>query len=251
MMSIATPLAGGGRKVPGASSFATAPLRTRSKQGLKKVLFQLAGVVRRLGGPAPNSVLLTFDDGPHPDVTPYVLDQLRAFKARAVFFVVGERVGQHPEVVRRIVSEGHLLGNHTYWHRSYGLGQVAAVRRDIRRCQEIVHDVTGHRPFLFRPPRGKITLGNLLAPPLLQLRTIYWSVDPADYRLRAREEAVVRGQQLAESVRGRDIVLLHDANPCVRTVLEVLLERLVDRGLELHKGLTYLSRVFGPPGRPA
>jgi len=111
-------------------------------------------IVDRLPAGAPR-IALTFDDGPDPDVTPRILDVLRAHGARATFFVLGERVEQHPEVVRRIRDEGHAIGTHTQHHRlRFHFGSAAYVAREIEDAIHAVAAVTGTPPTLFRPPQG-------------------------------------------------------------------------------------------------
>ena len=86
------------------------------KSTAKRALLRAASVTSRLDRKAGNSVLLTFDDGPHPEVTPAVLDLLKQYDARAVFFVVGNRIPLAPWVLRQILDGGHQIGNHTYYH---------------------------------------------------------------------------------------------------------------------------------------
>src|SRR5204862_7283673 len=111
-------------------------------------------VVDRLPATTPQ-IALTFDDGPDPDVTPRVLDVLRAHGAKATFFVLGERAARFPDVVRRIRDEGHALGTHTQHHRlRFHFGSAAYVAREITDAIDAVSAITSTRPTLFRPPQG-------------------------------------------------------------------------------------------------
>ena len=118
---------------------------------------------RAPGSAAPGSaatgsqprVALTFDDGPTPDSTPAVLDALRDLDAPATFFVVGVNADRHPDLLRRIDAEGHLVGNHTLDHSRQGLwGRHVYWRRQMEETGDIIYDLIGKRPALFRPPMG-------------------------------------------------------------------------------------------------
>lgn len=100
-------------------------------------------------------VSLTFDDGPHPDATPAILDELGALGARAAFFVIGRQVERWPDLVRRMDAEGHLVCNHTFTHSPMcGFSWRRAWEDQLRRADDAVERVIGQRPALFRPPMG-------------------------------------------------------------------------------------------------
>lgn len=206
------------------------------REAIKRLVFRGLGMRQRLRGDASGSVLLTFDDGPEPAVTPAVLDRLAGYGARAVFFVVGERATSHPSILRRILTEGHVIGNHTFTHHRHRFGAVGPYVRDVRQCQDAVAEATGYAPRLFRPPHGRITLGSVVGPRVCRLSTVHWSLDPRDYRLKSVEEAAGAGQALGGAAAGGDIVLLHDINPHLLTLLDVLLPRLASRGFDLARG---------------
>ena len=189
----------------------------------------------------PGAVLLTFDDGPDPEVTSAVLDRLRAFGARAIFFVVGSRLGKAPHLLARILKEGHLLGNHTFAHRLDRDPGPIAYYRDVQQCQRAIQELTGQQPRLFRAPMGRSSAGALLAPRLLNLKQVLWSADSADWRLRSREAALECAARLCTTVVPGDIVLLHDDNPWVVTVLDELLPHLRSQGVDLTNGVTAVS----------
>ena len=108
-----------------------------------------------------DSVLLTFDDGPHPEVTPAVLDRLRKYGARALFFVVGSRISKAPHLLERILAEGHVIGNHSYEHRLEKDPRLISYLSDVRRCQRLLMNMTGVAPKHFRAPMGRQTAGAL------------------------------------------------------------------------------------------
>jgi peptidoglycan/xylan/chitin deacetylase (PgdA/CDA1 family) len=204
----------------------------------KHSLFRAIGVTSELDRSAGESVLLTFDDGPHPETTPRVLDCLADYGARAVFFVVGNRVPLAPWVLGEIVARGHLIGNHTFAHSA---NQKARQYTDeIQRCQDVVQQLTGTSPVLFRPPQGKVSVAGVLAARRLGLKTVHWSASNSDWALRDHGSAVTCGEQLRQVVGPRDIVLLHDEQPWVLTVLDILLPHLASQGIDLRRGVDSL-----------
>jgi peptidoglycan/xylan/chitin deacetylase (PgdA/CDA1 family) len=205
----------------------------RGKTSAKHALLRACAAVHTLRRQGGREVLLTFDDGPHPEVTAGVLDRLKLFGARAAFFVVGNRIPRAPHLLRRALAEGHLIGNHSFAHHLDRPPWLVPYVKDLARCQRAIEAITGQRPRLFRPPLGRISVASLLAPRCLGLRAVYWSVDPRDWRLRDPGEARACGERLTAAVSPGDIILLHDDNPCVLSVLDALLPSLVSQGYDL------------------
>lgn len=231
-------------KVTSSDTVAIASTLQRRRRSLlraaaRKWVLAAFGVRERLAD--CDGLLLTFDDGPDPEVTPAVLDLLAKYNARAVFFVVGNRIPRAPHMLSRILAEGHVIGNHTYEHPLDHVPPLTEYYRDVRECQEVLESLTGQRPTLFRPPLGSVTLGSLLAPRLMGLRTLLWSIDVDDWKLRRDADAVHAGNRLAASAGPGDIVLLHDDNPCVVTLLDTALLRLRERQLTLDKGFVAMN----------
>ncbi len=165
-------------------------------------------VVDRLPATAPH-VALTFDDGPDPDVTPRVLDVLRAHGAKATFFVLGERAARFPDVVRRIREEGHAIGTHTQHHAlRFHFGSAAYVSREIEDAIAAVSAITNARPQLFRPPQG------LRTPPFTSgwrqtrgLTCVTWTVRGLDSRPTTADRIVAR---IEPALAPGAIITLHD-----------------------------------------
>lgn len=178
--------------------------------------------VTRLPGDA---LALTIDDGPDPEVTPQVLDLLRREGVKATFFLIARRAEQHPALVRRIVAEGHALGNHSFKHRhDFSLLGPRGFATEIERAQAVFERLVGQRPAWFRAPAG---LRNPFLDPVLHrlgLTLVSWTRRGFDTR--ERDPAVVLAR-LTRGLRGGDILLLHDGH-CARdatgrpVVLEVL-----------------------------
>ncbi|MEX2188679.1 MAG: polysaccharide deacetylase family protein [Pirellulales bacterium] len=180
-------------------------------------------------------MLLTFDDGPHPQITPAVLECLARFEARALFFVVGNRIDRAPDLLARILERGHLLGNHSFAHpldRKMSLREYAA---DLVRAQEEIHRRCGHRPLFHRPPLGRLSPATLLPPLRLGLTTVHWSRSSEDWRLRHQPDTIQAVRQaasnLGSTVQPRDIVLFHDESEPTVALLHQLLPTLRERGL--------------------
>jgi len=177
---------------------------------------------------ASAQLALTFDDGPDPEVTPRVLDQLDAAGARATFFVIGERVLAAPALAREIVARGHALGNHSAVHRhNFSLLGRAGIEREIDRAQRILADVTGVRAHCFRAPAG---LRNALLDAVLhrlELHLVSWTRRGFDTRDGDADRVLARLTGRTQLLSGRDILLLHDGHAArtpraVPVVLEVL-----------------------------
>lgn len=170
---------------------------------------------------ADRALYLTFDDGPDPAYTPRLLDLLAANDARASFFLLGEEVERHPRIVERMVSDGHLLGNHSWNHPNFTridwreqLGQIEATDRLLERFD-------GRSEHLFRPPSGHFT-PSLVARFAWRRRGIaYWSYDSLDYQRRPAEAMV--GTFRSDPPRAGDVVLMHDDSEATLRVLERML----------------------------
>jgi peptidoglycan/xylan/chitin deacetylase (PgdA/CDA1 family) len=159
---------------------------------------------------AGGGVLLTFDDGPHPDGTPAVLSELDRVGASAVFFVSGEQVERHPELVREIADAGHELGLHGYRHqtrRQWSRGLLAA---DTHRALNAVTAAAGIEPRLYRPPHGVFSLAGLRLIRELGLQPLLWSKWGRDWERRATPETIAA--RVTAGLEAGDVVLLHDAD---------------------------------------
>lgn len=178
-------------------------------------------------------VALTFDDGPDPDATPALLDLLGRAGVRATFFCVGERVARHPELVRLIASEGHLIGNHSWaHHRGTNLFSLARLREDLQRAQTEIARVTGKSPEFFRPPMGLTNPRIFRVVRELDLTVIGWSARGFDQREPSPERIVGR---LMRGLKPGAILLLHDAGvpgERLRRVVELLIDKLKAHGYQ-------------------
>ena len=169
---------------------------------------------------AGSDVWLTFDDGPHSEHTPAVLDRLAAFDVRAAFFLVGKRIAD-PALVKRITAAGHTLGNHTFAHTVPRWRDIQEPRADVRKCQQLVPDA-----ILFRPPLGKLRPGSWFAAKRLGLECVHWSLDSGDWQCRSEADAIQCAREVLELVRPGDIVLFHDDHRWIAPILDVVLPAL-------------------------
>jgi peptidoglycan/xylan/chitin deacetylase (PgdA/CDA1 family) len=190
---------------------------------------QLAGELVRRVDTSDSVVALTFDDGPIPSYTDSVLATLAEFDVPATFFMVGSAIERNPEVVRRVVAQGHELGNHSYTHRQLVLKLPATIAMEIETTDSLIH-ATGQTGEIFvRPPYGK----RLLTLPLYLARRgrpiVLWDLEPDTYRTRADGMT----QYVLERVQPGSIILLHVEIPSRRegrAALQTLVPELQSRG---------------------
>lgn len=162
----------------------------------------------RSGPRTSRTVSLTFDDGPHPENTPRILDVLKRHGAVATFFVVGERARKHPELVRRIVSGGHDIGGHSYFHRDPASTSARELCDEARKTDEVLRQIVGSSSKLFRPPFGKLSAEKLLRLWLDGRNVALWNRDPKDFAMSDADQLCDWLE--ANPLRGGDVVLLHD-----------------------------------------
>jgi peptidoglycan/xylan/chitin deacetylase (PgdA/CDA1 family) len=191
-----------------------------------------------VNGPArANSICITFDDGPHPEHTPRVLDALKEAGAVATFFVLGAQVERHPDIVRRIAAEGHALGHHSFTHSPPPETSARQLLDEVQRTRDLLCSLVGQAPVLFRPPHGKLTVRKLAGLWRAGLSVVLWNVDPRDYARRSEDE--VRVWFRTHPPRAGDIVLLHDTQPHTPGVVGDLVALARERRLALTTPLNW------------
>lgn len=165
-------------------------------------------VISRAAGAGAPHVALTFDDGPTPGSTDRILDVLGEAGVRAAFFVVGRNAARWPQIVRRMDAEGHVVGNHTWDHAHFGVFRRAAYwDRQVARTNDIIIEIIGRRPALFRPPMGIKTPHIAAAARGAGHAVVTWSLRAMDGV--ATDAAHIVGRLVPTARRG-DILLLHD-----------------------------------------
>ncbi len=175
-------------------------------------------------------IALTFDDGPHPKNTPVILDILAHYGVKATFFEVGSNVEHYPEVSRRVIAEGHEIGNHTYTHPHVKNLSLAELEKEVAKCETAIKKVTGTSPVLFRPPEGVIDDAVKVMSTDREYSVILWSVDTRDW---AGTSTSVIVKNVMKNVKSGDIILMHDyVTKSCNTVaaLKIIIPRLLDEG---------------------
>lgn len=177
-------------------------------------------------------VYLTFDDGPHPEATPFVLDQLRQYGAKATFFCIGKNVAEHPELYQRILVEGHRTGNHTYHHLNGWKTPDGQYFEDIISTKALVDST------LFRPPYGRITRWQLaqLSKPALQMKAVMWTILSGDFDPEISSEKCL--DNVIRPMKKGAIVVFHDSQkalPHITYVLPRVLRFFSENGYMMEK----------------
>jgi peptidoglycan-N-acetylglucosamine deacetylase len=192
------------------------------------------------GSTPPGSVAVTFDDGPHPDGTPAVLDALDALGWRATFFVLGEQARRYPELVQETARRGHVVALHGDSHR-YLIGRSPGVAvRDLRRGRDTIAELLGEPPLWWRPPYGVLSGPALVAARGLGVRPVLWTAWGRDWRAAATGASVVDDLYGGGDVDGGTL-LLHDSDVTsdagawrsTVAALPLLAERLDSGGVEV------------------
>jgi peptidoglycan/xylan/chitin deacetylase (PgdA/CDA1 family) len=194
------------------------------------------GIERRLAQ-GDSAVALTFDDGPHPEGTPAVLELLDRAGVRASFFLTGEQVDRHRALAGEIAAAGHGIAIHGYRHRNLLRLAPRQVEYDLDRAREAIGEATGRRPTVYRPPYGIFSPAALMLVRRRELRPLLWSRWGRDWSARATPESIAR--RAGEGLASGDVILLHDADHYSargswrRTVAAVprILEEIERRGL--------------------
>jgi peptidoglycan/xylan/chitin deacetylase (PgdA/CDA1 family) len=185
-----------------------------------------------------NGYALTFDDGPHAQGTPAVLEVLAGQQVKATFFLVGEQVRRNPSLPREILAGGHEIALHCDRHRNLLRLGPRQVREDIARAHDTITAATGREPKLYRPPYGVLNAAALREARARGWRTLLWSQWGRDWEARATPESIA--MRVTDGASGGAVLLLHDADDYSapdswrRTVaaLPRVLETMRERGLE-------------------
>ncbi len=175
-------------------------------------------------------IAMTFDDGPSAVLTPKLLDLLAARHIKATFFVLGENVAEHPDIIARAAREGHEIASHSWSHPNFAKMSHEDIRSQLQRTDDAITSATGKRPTLFRPPYGSITPHEKeWIHDQFGYDIILWDVDPFDWKRPG--PAVVRSRILKETHPG-SIVLSHDIHPGTIEAMPSTLDQLETKGFK-------------------
>ncbi|WP_175989263.1 polysaccharide deacetylase family protein [Bacillus sp. Marseille-Q1617] len=174
-------------------------------------------------------VALTFDDGPHPKVTPAILSTLDKFDAKATFFMLGNQAGYYPSVAQEVAQQGHEIGNHTTSHMDLTNLNKEEIIKEIEASNELIKMASGQTPSVFRPPYGAYNQD--VKDYIKENKTplVLWSVDSLDWQSRNANEV---NKKVKEEVVSGSIILLHDIHPSTAKALPELLESLESEGYQ-------------------
>lgn len=188
-------------------------------------------------GKSDTDFSLTFDDGPDPVYTPRLLRLLKQYDAKATFFVVGEHAANHPQLIRDIYEEGHLLGIHNYIHKTNWLMRPRTVQEQIRRTGQIIEEITGEKTCFYRPPWGIMNLFDFFSKKDRQI--VLWSSMFEDWKSRVGAKKLT--ERMLKELRAGEVMLLHDrgttfgadanAPEQMLQALEVVLQKAQKQGL--------------------
>lgn len=170
---------------------------------------------------ADNQVAITFDDGPHPDFTPKVLELLREHNVKASFFCIGKNIEKYPELFKQIVNDGHTIGNHTYSHSNgTGFMKTSDLIVELQKTNAIIKKISGLDVKFFRPPFGVTNPRLKRALKNVDLQSIAWSIRSLDTTSKPKELIL---NSISKRLTKGDVVLLHDTSNKSVEILEQLL----------------------------
>ena len=171
-------------------------------------------------------IAITFDDGPHPYYTEQLLDGLKERNVTASFFVTGEHAQLHPDIIERIVKEGHLIGNHTYSHIQLSSRNREKFKEELMKTNEIITSITGEEVLFVRPPYG--TWDKSLETEL-NMFPVLWTVDPQDWCSSSVSNIT---QRIIKKASENDIILMHDYYDTSVTAALKAVDELLEEGYE-------------------
>ncbi|MFF2157088.1 polysaccharide deacetylase family protein [Paenibacillus chitinolyticus] len=178
------------------------------KLSLAEIHHKYPAVFRMRGTSQGKKVALTFDDGPDLNYTPQVLDILKKHQVKATFFVIGSRAQTHPEIIRRMVREGHVVGNHSYSHPFMPKLTASEFSSQIMRTQEVIKPLTGYTPRLVRPPYGAINEEQVRWMSDHHLLAVNWDVDSLDWKGLSGKQVY---HNIVDNARAGSVILQHSA----------------------------------------
>lgn len=176
-------------------------------------------------------IALTFDDGPIPGKTEEILRILKLYNAPAAFFCIGKRVSENPVLTRRIYDAGHLIGNHSYWHKAtFDLQTTGSIAKELVDTDHTIFQAIGVKPRFFRPPYG--VTNPMLASAVKKggYRTVGWSIRSFDTVIK---DSAALLKRITKPLKGGDVILLHDYSNTTLEILPALLEHISKAGLKI------------------
>jgi len=178
-------------------------------------------------------IALTFDDGPDPVWTPKVLEVLKRYNVKATFFCIGQKVELYPKLVEQLLGDGHLIGNHTFYHKSwFPLLSKSKMVAELQRFDEAVVNISGQKVSLFRPPFGVTNPTIAAAVISLGYRVVGWSIRSFD-TVKSERSTVLR--RIIRKCHCGGVILLHDNIAQCDWLVEQVIVHLLSEGYEIKR----------------
>ncbi len=177
-------------------------------------------------------IALTFDDGPHPRLTPEILDILKKYDIHATFFLVGENANNYPNVVEQILADGHEIGNHTYTHGKVSECGFFEMKKEFEACESAIYEIADYKTKLLRPPEGYLDSKIKAISKELDYNIILWNIDTKDWAHEAPEKIC---KNITDHISGGSIILMHDYisyNSPTPKALELFIPVLLEQGYQ-------------------
>lgn len=171
-------------------------------------------------------IALTFDDGPHPSYTEQLLDGLKERGVHASFFVTGEHAALHPDVIRRMKEEGHLIGNHTYSHMQLRKGNRREYKEELIKTNAVLKEITGEDVLYVRPPYGS---WDKSFEEELNMFPVLWTIDPLDW---CSGNVSCITERVVKEAGENEIILMHDYYDTSVTAALKIVDELLEEGYE-------------------
>ncbi|NOU68328.1 polysaccharide deacetylase family protein [Paenibacillus sp. LMG 31461] len=179
---------------------------SQKKLTLSQLVVKYPDTFKLRGSSQEKKVALTFDDGPDTRFTPKVLDALKANQVKATFFVLGAMANSHPDVIKRIVNEGHVIGNHSYSHENLPKLSVDKFQNQIESTENILHNLIGYAPRLIRPPYGAINEEQVKWIADHHYLIVNWNVDSLDWKSLNSDQVL---HNIMQQTKPGSIILQH------------------------------------------
>jgi peptidoglycan/xylan/chitin deacetylase (PgdA/CDA1 family) len=176
---------------------------------------------------AGNKIYLTFDDGPIPEITEWVLEELKKHNVKATFFCIGDNIEKHPEIFKKVIGEGHAIGNHTFNHLNGWKTTTETYLKNFERCEKTIQQSTINNlnSKIFRPPYGKIKKSQAKAIRRLGYKIIMWDVLSVDFDSNLSQEKCL--ENVLSNVKSGSIIVFHDSIKAFKNLEYVLPKTLV------------------------
>jgi len=195
---------------------------------LRKVLCNYAPCFLPHADKGEKVIYLTFDDGPHPEVTQNILELLDKYNIKATFFLIGKNIEAHPGVVQQLVENGHIIGNHTYSHTAFDKLSRYEKNNEIEKCSSLISEYQHSEIKLFRPPCGLLGVEDLLFLFEKKIVPVLWNIDSMDYKKSIKHV----DKSVYKPKNEPNIILFHDDDSLCVGLLSELLPFWIENGYQ-------------------